>query len=117
MEGKRGGRHRARQTGVPRVSTPRHVTLGMRVSIVGPAGSGKTTLSKAFTNLGLRHIKVDNVLHGTAGRPSPEQFRTRMAVVAQGDSWIIDGNVLIADDYAAMSEVWQRADTIVWLDF
>jgi adenylate kinase family enzyme len=84
---------------------------------VGPAGSGKSTLSRALTNLGRPHIKVDQVLVGPAWRLSPEQFRARMAVIAQGESWIIDGNVVIADVYSAVPEVWERADTIVWLDF
>jgi adenylate kinase family enzyme len=103
---------RAFQAGVP----PVDITYGQRISIVGAAGSGKTTLSKAFTELGLHHIKVDTVLHGPAGRLSPEQFTAHMAALARGDSWIIDGNVLIADVFTAMQQVWPRADTIVWLD-
>jgi SAM-dependent methyltransferase len=39
-----------------------------------------------------------------------------MAVVAKGESWVIDGNVLISDMYSAVPEVWERADTIAWLD-
>jgi adenylate kinase family enzyme len=100
----------------PETARPERITPWRRISIVGPAGSGKTTLSKACTNLGLRHIKVDKELIGPTGRLSPEHFRARMAAVAQGESWIIDGNVLIADVYAAVPEVWERADTIVWLD-
>jgi adenylate kinase family enzyme len=101
---------RARLTS-PETTRPNHFSPGLRISIVGPAGSGKTTLSQAFTNLGLPHIKVDKVLIGPTGHLRPEHFRARMAAFAQGESWVIDGNVLIADVYAAVPEVWQRADT------
>jgi adenylate kinase family enzyme len=106
-----GGRRSTRQ----HVGTP--MRAGLRISIVGPAGSGKTTLSKTLAKRGLRHVKVDEILHGPAGRVSPEQFRARLAGIAQEESWIVDGNVLIAEVYSAIPEVWQRADTIVWLDF
>ena len=40
-----------------------------------------------------------------------EQFRRRVAAIASGDGWVIDGN------YSAVQPlVWERADTVVWLD-
>ena len=39
------------------------------------------------------------------------EFRARVAAVAEGERWVIDGNYSRVQDI-----VWARADTVVWLD-
>jgi adenylate kinase family enzyme len=84
-----------------------------RVSVVGLPGSGKTTLArKLAARLSVPHIELDAIYHqpGWAGLPAPE-FRSRVAALAAGQAWVIDGN------YSAVQPlVWQHADTVIWLD-
>jgi len=84
-----------------------------RISVVGNSGSGKTTAARELAALlDVPHIELDAIFHqpGWAELPEPE-FRRRVAEVAGGPSWVIDGNYNAVRDI-----VWQRADTVVWLD-
>lgn len=86
-----------------------------RIVVVGSTGSGKTTLAATLASrLDLRHIELD-ALHWDAGwTPAPKDtFRARTsAALAVSDRWVVDGN------YSAVRDlVWDRADTLVWLDY
>lgn len=84
-----------------------------RVHVVGTSGSGKTTVARAIADrLGIRHIELDaiNWQPGWVSLPEDE-FRDKVEeATAEGD-WTIDGN------YKAVRDIiWDRVDTIVWLD-
>jgi adenylate kinase family enzyme len=84
-----------------------------RVSVVGNSGSGKTTLAIALARaLGAPHLELDAIFHQPGWQPlDAEVFRARVAEFIAADSWVVDGN------YSAVRDlVWQRADTVVWLD-
>jgi adenylate kinase family enzyme len=84
-----------------------------RVSVVGTSGSGKSTLAAALARrLGAPHVELDAIYHQPAWEPLPkEEFRTRVAALTADETWVVDGN------YASvLGLVWQRADTVVWLD-
>ncbi|HEV3363290.1 MAG TPA: AAA family ATPase [Acidimicrobiia bacterium] len=84
-----------------------------RVSVVGNSGSGKSTLAKALAGrLGVPYIELDAVFHQPGWVPLPrDEFRARVAALAAGSSWVIDGN------YSAVRDlVWAKADTVVWID-
>jgi adenylate kinase family enzyme len=84
-----------------------------RVSVVGDSGSGKSTLGRQLAGrLAVPYVELDAIFHQPHWTPLPEeQFRHRVAAIASGDGWVIDGN------YSAVRPlVWERADTVVWLD-
>jgi adenylate kinase family enzyme len=84
-----------------------------RVSVVGNSGSGKTTLAAELgRRLAAPHLELDSVFHQPGWEPLPvEDFRARVAEFVAGERWVVDGN------YSAVQDlVWQRADTVVWLD-
>ena len=84
-----------------------------RVSVVGTSGAGKSTFAAALAGvLGVPWLELDSVYHQADWTPLPaEEFRLRVAAVASGPGWVIDGN------YSAVRDlVWARADTVVWLD-
>ena len=84
-----------------------------RVSVVGNSGSGKTTLAAALARrLGAPHLELDAVFHQPGWQPlAAADFTARVAEFAAGDRWVVDGN------YSTVQPVvWQRADTVVWLD-
>ena len=62
--------------------------------------------------LGVDWLELDSVYHQADWAPLPEsEFRARVAAVAAGEGWVIDGG------YSAVRDiVWARADTVVWLD-
>jgi len=86
-----------------------------RVSVVGNAGSGKTELAQRIAAaIGVPHIELDAIHHLPGWDPiDPEEFVTRIGAIASTDGWVIDGNyrTVVVD-----GPVWQRADTVVWLD-
>lgn len=84
-----------------------------RVSVVGNSGSGKTTLALAVANaIGAPHLELDGVFHQADWQPlESELFRARVAEFVGGDAWVVDGNYSRVQDL-----VWQRADTVLWLD-
>jgi adenylate kinase family enzyme len=84
-----------------------------RISVVGNSGSGKSTFARSLASgLDIPYVELDSIFHlpGWAELPLG-QFRARAAAAAEGPAWVIDGN------YAAVRDlVWQRAETVVWLD-
>lgn len=84
-----------------------------RVSVVGGAGSGKTTTGRMLAHrLGVPFVELDAVYWQPGWTPLPAgQFRRRVGELTAGDGWVLDGN------YSAVRDlVWRRADTVVWLD-
>jgi adenylate kinase family enzyme len=84
-----------------------------RISVVGNSGSGKTTLAAAVAKaLGVPHLELDSVFHQPDWEPLDKGiFRGLVAEFAAGDGWVIDGNYSSVQDL-----VWQRADTVLWVD-
>jgi adenylate kinase family enzyme len=84
-----------------------------RISVVGNSGSGKTTLAAAIAAaLDVPHLELDAVFHQPDWKPlEAGLFREKVAGFVAADSWVVDGN------YSAVQDlVWQRADTVVWID-
>ena len=80
---------------------------------MGTPGSGKTTTGhRLAASLGVPFVELDAIFHQPNWRELPRDvFRTRVGEVIVGDAWVVDGN------YGAVRDlVWQRADTVVWLD-
>jgi adenylate kinase family enzyme len=84
-----------------------------RVSVVGNTGSGKSTVAAALARrLNAPYVELDAILHQPGWTELPvDEFRRRVGEVIAADAWVVDGN------YNAVRElVWERADTVVWLD-
>lgn len=84
-----------------------------RVYVVGNSGSGKSTLAAALADkLGATYLELDSVFHQPGWKPlEREAFRERIEAFTQAPTWVVDGN------YSAVRDiVWNRADTVVWLD-
>ena len=84
-----------------------------RVSVVGTSGVGKSTVASALARvLGADFLELDSLQHQADWTPLPTpEFRARVALAAEGECWVIDGNYRRVQDI-----VWARADTVVWLD-
>jgi adenylate kinase family enzyme len=84
-----------------------------RVSVIGTSGAGKSTLAAALARrLAAPCLELDSVYHQADWEPLPaSEFRARVAAVAEGERWVIDGNYSTVRDI-----VWTRADTVIWLD-
>lgn len=86
-----------------------------RVSVVGNSGSGKTSLARRIAEvLGAPYVELDAVHHLAGWQPiDPEEFLLCVASITAAETWVIDGNyrTVVVD-----GPVWERADTVVWLD-
>jgi len=84
-----------------------------RISVVGNTGSGKTTLAEAVAaRLGLPRLELDGVFHQPDWQPlETEEFRRIVSDFTAAEGWVVDGN------YSAVRDiVWDRADTVIWVD-
>jgi adenylate kinase family enzyme len=79
-----------------------------RVVVIGCAGAGKTTLSRALAaRLGVPHVERDEL-----GELGGDDYRRRVGEVVAGDAWVFDGAPYYVD-----AVVYPRADTVVALDY
>jgi hypothetical protein len=63
-------------------------------------------------SLGAPYVELDSIFHQPHWTELPtEEFRRRVADVAAGDEWVIDGNYTAVRDL-----VWARADAVIWFD-
>ena len=87
---------------------------GQRIVVIGTSGSGKTTLARQIAQLRhIAHIELDALHWEPHWTPAaPEVFRERVAIALAGDRWVTDGNYSIVRDI-----VWNRADTVIFLDY
>ena len=79
----------------------------------GISGVGKTTLARLLSRrLDLPYVDFDALFHGP-GWTKRETFRDDVEAFVAGDRWITD-----SDGYSDVRDiVWDRADTLVWLDY
>ncbi len=85
-----------------------------RINVVGTSCSGKTTLARAIARRrGLPSVELDALFWGPGWEPvAPDLFRSRVSDAAAADRWVLDGG------YSTVRAIiWERADTVVWLDY
>ena len=86
-----------------------------RISVIGTSGSGKSTFADKLARiLHIPHVELD-ALHWEADwiPAHRDVFRSRVREAVGAERWVVDGNY----SKSARDLVWERADTIVWLDF
>jgi len=88
-------------------------SIGRRVLVIGMAGSGKSTFSRALsarTGLPVIHLDVHYWRPGWV-QPSETEWRQEQRALLAGDTWIADGNYHETADIPL-----SRASTVVLLD-
>lgn len=85
-----------------------------RVMIIGPCGSGKSTLSfELAKRLGLPLIHMDKLNWQPGWIDSPDDvLLARVEEAVSGDRWLIEGNY-----GGTMAPRLARADTVIYLDY
>jgi len=87
--------------------------VGRRVLVIGLAGSGKSTFSRALsmrTGLPVIHLDVHYWRPGWV-KPSEDEWREGQRDLLSGDAWIADGN-----DLETLDLRLERAESVVLLD-
>jgi adenylate kinase family enzyme len=86
-----------------------------RIVVVGSTGAGKTTLARELSHrLACDHLELDSVYHQPNWTPIEDGEMARIVGdFVRGDRWVVDGNYTST---SAADLIWDRADTVVWLD-
>ncbi len=85
-----------------------------RIIIIGTSGAGKSMLGEqAAGQLGVPFLELDAYfwLPGWV-QVEDDVFRQRVGEAVAAEAWVAGGNYSRARDL-----IWQRADTLVWLDY
>ncbi len=85
-----------------------------KVLIIGCSGVGKSTFAvRVSERTGLPFTATDAFYwHANWQNASTESIVERVNAATSESTWILDGNFDAQHEF-----VWQRADTIVWLDY
>lgn len=85
-----------------------------RILILGNCGSGKTTLGRRLGDLlGLPVVHLDRHYWQPGWKePAPDIWRQKVAELAAGEAWVMDGNY-----YRSLDLRLPRADTVLYLDY
>lgn len=87
--------------------------IGCRVLVIGMAGAGKSTFSRALsarTGLPVIHLDV-HYWNPRWLKPSESEWRDKQRALLAGPAWIADGN-----DAETLDLRLERADTVVLLE-
>ncbi len=86
-----------------------------RINVIGTTGSGKTTFAARLADImGTEHIELDAIHWQPGWTPiDPDEFRRIVAEKVAAESWVVDGQY----SQVVRPLVWERADTVVWLNF
>jgi adenylate kinase family enzyme len=86
-----------------------------RISVVGSSGAGKSTLARALAKrLGVPYFELDGFMHQPGWQQRPDaEFMAEVDKATSQPCWVVDGNYR---RFVVEGPVWQRADTVVWLD-
>ena len=89
-------------------------SVGRRIAVWGPTGSGKTTMARELAiRLGLPAVELDALFHRPNWQPTPDdEFRAKVEKVLgdYSEGWVCDGNYRVARQV-----VLPHADTVLWL--
>ena len=85
-----------------------------RINVIGTSGSGKSTFARKLANrLDMLYIEMDAInWKPNWQEAAPDVFLHDLNSALTIDKWVLDGNYSRASDLK-----WQRADTIIWLDY
>src|SRR5690349_12714115 len=85
-----------------------------RIIIIGTSGAGKSVLgAQAANRLGVPFLELDAYFWQPGWvQVSKEVFRQKVGDAIAADAWVAGGNFSLARDV-----IWERADTLVWLDY
>jgi adenylate kinase family enzyme len=83
-----------------------------RIVIIGIMASGKTTLAAKLSQcLQIPHIETDTLLWGPNWERTPnDEFDRQLEKLTQANEWVAEGG-------HRTSLAWERADTLIWLDY
>ncbi len=85
-----------------------------RIAVIGTTGSGKSTLARLIAKrLALAYIELDAINWQENWTEMPRaEMADRVGKLVQGDGWVVEGGYSFVRD-----TIWQRADTVIWLDY
>jgi adenylate kinase family enzyme len=91
----------------------RALAQARRILVIGSSGAGKSTLARALgQRIDRPLIHLDRAYFGPGwSEPGRLEWRSRVAALASGESWIMDGNYANSFDLRM-----PHADAVVWLD-
>lgn len=90
---------------------PAQIPRADRILVVGPTGSGKSTVAhRIHRDRELPLVSLDALHWGPNWTIRPE-FEIEVAGWIARDAWIIDGSYRIA-----VIRAWPRADLVIWVD-